>query len=256
MPDRKLLPGKFIWFELVSTDPARAQAFYGEVVGWRVVPWQAGPETYEMIYSGETMLGGYAAPASAGEPARWLSYVSVADVDAAARTAAANGGKVVQAPFDAPGAGRMARILDPQGAELCLFTKETDDPADREPSQGEFFWTELHTPDPVAALAFYEKVVGFSNRALDMGPAGTYHIISGGGADRGGVSAHILPGERPYWLPYIKVDDPDAAVARARKLGGTVQLGPIDIPNAGRAGYLADPTGASIAVMHPLPPRP
>ena len=33
MSDRKLLPGKFVWFELVSSDAKKAQAFYGEVLG-------------------------------------------------------------------------------------------------------------------------------------------------------------------------------------------------------------------------------
>ena len=31
MSDRKRLPGKFVWFELVSKDPKKAQAFYGDV---------------------------------------------------------------------------------------------------------------------------------------------------------------------------------------------------------------------------------
>jgi uncharacterized protein len=252
MPDRKLLPGKFIWFELVCREPRKAQAFYGELLGWKTVPW-AGTE-YEMIYAGDTMLGGYSSPTSEDEPAYWLSYVSVANVDAAARAASASGGKIIQPPFDAPGAGRMARIADPQGAQLCLFTKETDDPADDLLVPGRFFWNELHTTDPKGALAFYEKVVGFTHRTLDMGPAGAYHILSGAGIDRGGVTDHLPSGLLPHWLPYAEVADPDAAVVRARKLGGTVQLGPIDIPNAGRAAYLADPTGASIAIMKPMPP--
>src|SRR2546422_7593356 len=33
MSNRKLLPGKFVWFELVSRDAKKAQAFYGEVLG-------------------------------------------------------------------------------------------------------------------------------------------------------------------------------------------------------------------------------
>ena len=36
MADRKLLPGKFVWFELVTKDAKRAQAFYGDVLGWKV----------------------------------------------------------------------------------------------------------------------------------------------------------------------------------------------------------------------------
>ena len=33
MSDRKMLPGKFVWFEHVSKDAQKAQEFYGEVLG-------------------------------------------------------------------------------------------------------------------------------------------------------------------------------------------------------------------------------
>ena len=51
MADRKLLPGKFVWFELVARDAKKAQAFHGEVLGWKVQPFPMGDSTYEMIYA-------------------------------------------------------------------------------------------------------------------------------------------------------------------------------------------------------------
>jgi predicted enzyme related to lactoylglutathione lyase len=136
-----------------------------------------GDQTYEMIYAGDTMIGGYAAPKSDRQPSHWISYVSVEDVDAAVKAAAANGGKVVDSPYEIPGVGRTARIADPQGAEICPFKNAMGDPAEEEASQGRFFWNELHTTDTAKALAFYEKVVGFSSRAMDMGPGGTCHVL-------------------------------------------------------------------------------
>jgi hypothetical protein len=49
MSDRKLLPGKFVWFEHVSRDAKKAQEFYGEVLGWKVKPFPMGDVAYEMI---------------------------------------------------------------------------------------------------------------------------------------------------------------------------------------------------------------
>jgi predicted enzyme related to lactoylglutathione lyase len=256
MPDREPLPGKFVWFELVSRDAKKAQAFYGEVLGWRVQPFPMGASAYEMILAGETldtMIGGYAAPKSDRQPSHWISYVSVEDVDATAKVAAANGGKVVEAPYDALGVGRMARITDPQGADLCLFKSATGDKADAPAPAGRFFWNELHTTDPTRALTFYEKVLGFSYRSMDMGPGGTYHILSKGGVDRGGVTGHLPAGVPPHWLPYVAVDDVDATIARARKLGAKIPMDPEDLPGVGRFGVLQDPTGAILAVMKPLP---
>src|SRR5256885_11166083 len=89
MANDKLLPGKFVWFELVSRDARKAQAFYGEVFGWKVEPFPMGNGAYEMIYAGDTMIGGYAQPAGERQPSHWISYVSVEDVDTAANGARA-----------------------------------------------------------------------------------------------------------------------------------------------------------------------
>ena len=253
MTDCKQLPGKFIWFELVSRDVRKAQAFYGEVLGWRVVPFPMGGFTYDMAYVGDTMIGGYAEPRDAAQPSHWVSYVSVEDADASVKAATASGGRVVEPAVDLPTVGRIARIADPLGAELCLFDKATDDPPDGPTTQGHWMWNELHTPDPARVLPFYEKVVGFSHRALGMGPSGTYHVISRGGVDRGGVTDHLAPGQPAHWLPYVYVDDCDATVARARKLGGKIPVDAMDIPGIGRFGVLEDPSGAVLAVMKPAP---
>ena len=256
MPDRKLLPGKFVWFELVSRDAKRAQAFYGEVLGWKTMRFPMGDTTYEMICTGDTadtMIGGYAAPKSDRQMSHWISYVSVENVDATAKAAAANGGRLVEAPYDLPNVGRTARIADPLGAELCPFRNTTGDLPDAPAMPGHFFWNELHTSNPTRALSFYEKVLGFSHRAMGMGPGGTYHILSQRGVDRGGVTSFLPPGVPPHWLPYVFVDNVDDAIARARKLGGKILTGAEDIPGIGRFGVLEDPTGAALAIMKPLP---
>jgi predicted enzyme related to lactoylglutathione lyase len=254
MADRKLIPGKFVWFELVSKNAKTAQAFYAEVLGWKVQPFPMGDQSYEMIYVGDTMIGGYATPKSDRQPSHWISYVSVEDVDATAKAATGNGGRVVEAPSDIPTVGRRARIADPQGAELALFKSAEGDPPDAPPTPGPWFcWNELHVSDPKKVLPFYEKVLGFSHRSLDMSGGGTYHILSTGGVDRGGVTNQLPPGVPPHWLPYVAVNDADATIARARKLGGTIQVGPADIPGVGRFGVLQDPTGAVLAILKPLP---
>lgn len=253
MSDRKLIPGKFVWFELVSKDARKAQAFYHEVLGWKVEPFPMGDTTYDMISVGNTMLGGYAKPKDPRQPAHWISYVSVENVDATVKAAKANGGRVVEAPYDVPTVGRMARIADPQGAELCPYTSSTGNDPDGLPPVGGFFWNELHTTDPAKALEFYEKVLGFTHRAMDMGPSGTYHIISRGGVDRGGVTSFLQSGVPPHWLPYVYVEDPDATLARAKRLDGKIHMGAEDIPGVGRFGVLQDVVGAVLAVMKPLP---
>jgi predicted enzyme related to lactoylglutathione lyase len=254
MKARRILAGKFIWFEHVSNDAKKAQPFYAEVLGWKTVPFPMEGGTYEMVYAGDAMVGGYTTPDGEHTHAHWRSAVSVADVDAAVEAAKAKGGRVLKAPFDGPGAGRIARIADPQGAVIVLFAKLDDDPADGPNVPGRFFWNELHTPDPVSAVGFYEAVVGYTHRSLDMGPAGSYHLLAHGGVDRAGVTHHLPEGARPHWLPYVAVEDADRTIDRARANGATIRVSPHDIPGVGRFGVFEDPTGALLAVMKPVPP--
>lgn len=242
------LPGTFVWFELVTKDVAKAKAFYGEVLGWKVEAVSMGSFEYEMIKAGEVTIGGYA-PQTPGAP-RWTSYVSVEDVDAAAKRVVAKGGKILDAAADVPGVGRMARVADAQGAEFNLF-RSADGDVDPGQGDGRFFWNELWTSDAASALAFYADVVGYSHKAMDMGPMGTYHVLEHGGAPRGGLMKSPDAMVPPMWLPYVAVADADAAAKRAARLGGKVVAEPSDIPGIGRFAILTDPTGATFAVIKP-----
>lgn len=246
------LEGKFVWFELVTRDARdakRAQAFYGEVLGWKVQAFPMGDSTYEMIAVGEKTVGGYAA-AGDGEAPHWTSYASVADLDAAIARVKAEGGKVLEAVKDVPTAGRMVKIADPTGAILNLYQSASGDEADEPAKPGTFHWNELHTTDPARALRFYQAALGYAAKDMDMGPAGTYHVLEQSGGPRAGIMK--AQGEAPtMWLPYVAVDDADAASARATRLGGKVISPPEDIPGIGRFAILADNTGAAFAVIKP-----
>lgn len=253
MTDRTTIPGKFTWFEHVSNEPRRAQAFHAELFGWTV---KAFPDdgSYAMIVAADgSMLGGYA-QAKPGERAQWLSFASVHDVDRAVAAAVAAGGTIVVPAANVPGVGRIARIADPQGAELWVSHSDGGDPPDRKLApEGTFFWNELHTTVAADAVAFYTKALGYTHVPMEMGPSGTYHILESAGEGRGGISDHLTAGVPPHWLPYVHVGDPDATLERARKLGASTPVDAMDIPTVGRFGVLKDPTGAILAVMKPLP---
>src|SRR5262249_28369408 len=102
MADRKLIPGKFVWFEHVSKDAKKAQSFYAEVLGWRVQSWPMGEVSYEMIFVGDNMIGGYSSALRERQSPHWISYVSVEDVDAAAKAASPNPPRAVPPPPHLP----------------------------------------------------------------------------------------------------------------------------------------------------------
>ena len=118
--------GAFSWNELMTTDPDAALAFYTALLGWTTQTMAMPGGNYHVVRVADASIGGVMAiPSEAkagGTPPAWGSYVTVADVDATARRATELGGKVVRGPQDIPGVGRMAVIVDPQGAALNVIT--------------------------------------------------------------------------------------------------------------------------------------
>jgi len=55
----------------------------------------------------------------------------------------------------------------------------------------------------------------------------------------------------PHWLAYFGVEDVDASTAKARGLGATAVVEPMDIPGeaGGRFSVLLDPQGAAFGVF-------
>jgi predicted enzyme related to lactoylglutathione lyase len=241
--------GRFVWFELQTKDIDKATSFYPETLPWRIEPidMQDGSQ-YTMIKVGDAGIGGLISP-DADVPTAWVSYVSVADVDATASKVEAAGGATHMDAFDVPGVGRMQPVSDTQGGMFCLFKAETGDPPPVD-GPGSVHWNELWTQDPLASLAFYEGVLGYTHEEMAM-PNGTYYIFNDGDTPRGGMLQAPSSDIPTMWLQYITVDDCDGTLARAKQNGATVVAEPTDAEGVGRFGILRDPLGGTIGVIKP-----
>lgn len=115
---------------------------------------------------------------------------------------------------------------------------------------GRFVWHELHTQDRPRAQKFYAQLVGWETKEVPMGPGEPYTLAQLGGKDNAGITRSMAPASvPPHWLPYLAVDDVDAATARAKELGGAQLNAPMDIPEVGRFSVVRDPTGAAFALF-------
>jgi predicted enzyme related to lactoylglutathione lyase len=244
-------PGKFIWFEHLSSDPAKAHRFYEALFGWRVRSMPMAEHSYDMIQNGEQGIGGML-KAPPGVPNQWVSYLSVTDVDASYKAALAAGAKSTMEPGDFPPVGRGAGILDPTGAAVSLW-KGTDgdrDDQDNTPA-GDWVWNELMTFDAAKALAFYERLFGYTHDEMN-GLQGKYYILkSADGKGRAGLMQSPQTGMPSMWMPYVRVKQADATAARVQPLGGELMMQPQDIPNVGRICALFDPLHAAVAFIQP-----
>ncbi len=117
--------GAVCWTELASRDRDAALKFYGEVFGWSTQDMDMGPEgVYKVIEMDGKGFGGVMqmeGPQWGDLPSHWTTYILVDDVDESASRATSLGGKVVFGPQDIPNVGRLAAVVDPQGAAFSLF---------------------------------------------------------------------------------------------------------------------------------------
>ena len=120
---------------------------------------------------------------------------------------------------------------------------------------GSFVWNELMTPDVEGAKAFYGKLFGWEGQTMTMpGPDGAeYTGFMLDGAPVGGALSPPAPSIPPHWMPYVRVEDVDAAEAMAVEAGGQVCKAAFDVPSVGRISVLQDPAGAVFAVIAPEP---
>jgi len=247
--------GRFVWFDLMTSDPKAAIDFYTKLIGWGTQEWEGGDKPYTMWANGETPLGGVTElppeVREAGAPPHWLAYVAVPDVDAAAARVSGLGGAIHHKPTEIPGAGRFAVVGDPQGAVLAIYKSSEESAEPAGPSKtGEFSWHELATSDAASAYDFYQDLFGWEKQeTMDMGEAGIYQIYGRGGVPLGGMfkKPAEMPGP-PAWLYYIKVDDVTQAVEMVKELGGQVLNGPMEVPGGDLIAQCIDPQGAVFAL--------
>ena len=257
--------GGFIWYELMSPDPAASKRFYDSVVGWNIAENPVAPGIeYRMIGRSdggnaggiltltEEMMSGGARPI-------WLGYLHSDRVDHAVDAIKSDGGSVMMAPWDQPGVGRLAMVTGPEGAPIYLM--DPLPPEGQPDARSDVFsvdqpqrvrWNELASTDPERSTEFYNRHFGWRQEGeMDMGEMGKYRFVQHDGVGIGAIM-RTMPGmPHSLWTYYIGVDDIDRAADAVRSGGGQVTNGPMEIPGGEYALNGIDPQGASFGLVGP-----
>jgi predicted enzyme related to lactoylglutathione lyase len=148
---------------------------------------------------------------------------------------------------------------DPQGAAFGILQPlpmeaPPEHPAFDQVAPGHGSWHELMSTDPVAALAFYSDLFGWTpgGEAMDMGEMGTYQVFDFHGKDVGGMMG-LGNSPVPMWMPYFGVDGVQDAHDRVIAAGGAVHHGPADVPGGSLIVIATDPQGAWFALVGAAP---
>lgn len=264
--------GDFIWYELMTSDRAAAEAFYGPLLDWKF----GGDEAYRQVEGSEGHVGGILQltpdMVSGGALPGWMGYIATDDADAMAASIEKDGGKITMPARDIEGAGRVAMVADPQGAHFYVITPRPPEGVENPeshafsydgPRLGHCAWNELMTSDPEAAKRFYAKHFGWvKDGEMDMGSLGKYEFLrhaghAPDGAPMGaGVLGALMPlmpegSPMPVWNFYFRVPDIDKAVATIQASGGTLFQEPIQIPGGEYSLNAGDPQGAVFGLVGP-----
>jgi hypothetical protein len=188
-----------------------------------------------------------------------MIYYTVTDADATTRAVESAGGTVRVPSRDLGDWGRMAQYSDPLGGQFAVWQPGTNAGFELADEPGSLTWTELYTTDASAAKEFYGGVLGWQFGEMPMpGDAGAYTLITPAGLPEERMQGGLmqlraedlaLNGGRPYWHPVFAVADCDTAVAAVTAHGGSVQMGPEDMPGVGRLAVCLDPSNADFVLL-------
>ena len=251
------VPGAPCWFDVTSPDIEVSAQFYRDLFGWS--PTDTGPAhaNYTLLHQDSAPVAGIttaATPDGGTEPARWLPYFAVADVSGTIETAVADGAAVVTAATTVPDRLEFALLADPDGAPYGIARLIAHPGTERWSQPNNPCWVQYAAPGaPAGAMAHYSLVLGwhYTDAAWETSTEAPYQALSTEAGEREfGGAARAQPGEpAPAWELTIHVPDCDAAAARAVELGGALIRPPHDNPGPSRLAVIADPVGASLALM-------
>jgi predicted enzyme related to lactoylglutathione lyase len=243
------------WVDLGVSDIPKAIAFYTAQFGWDI---QEGPPEaggYALAHlEGRTVAGIGPKMGSPEAPSAWTTYVATDDADKTALRAKGAGGQLLMEPMDVMESGRMAVIMDTTGAAFGIWQARAHTGAGIANVPGALSWNEHMSRDFEGAKAFYAAVFGYEFG--DMSSDGfSYATLLLDGHEVGGIGEYPadVPASIPAaWTTYFATADTDAAVAQAKKGGGTVVRPPEDSPY-GRLATVTDNQGAMFSLLSTAP---
>jgi uncharacterized protein len=173
MGEREAYPaGVPCWVETLQPDPRAALEFYGRLFGWEFVgpgpmPDQLPGEYFVARVEGREVAGLGSLPDFGAPPMpAWNTYIRVDSAEEAVEGAKAAGASLLIGPLDALPAGRLAVLVDPVGAVVCVWEARAREGAQLINEPGTWAMSSLHTTDSDGAKAFYGSVFGWQPEAF------------------------------------------------------------------------------------------
>lgn len=244
--------GEPCWADLQTKDVEAAKAFYGHVFGWSFedLPTPDGRTYAKAFVDGD--LVSVIAPQNpqqeaAGTNAQWNVYFAADDAQAIAEEAVHAGGTVQFGPEAVADTGVMAFLAVPGGGTTGIWQAGTHYGSARFNEPGAFAWTELLTPEPRAAVGFFQTLFGHEVTEYPQEDGGSYSTLMVDGEEVAGI-VPAADGEEG-WQIYFGVANIAGSVAAAVQAGGDILVEPDATPDSGSLATIVDPQGGVLSLI-------
>ena len=254
------------WVDIEEREVEEAARFYGVLFGWTFL--ESEPKLGYLIarLDGQDAAGiGHlnAPDVPAARSPAWNTYISVQDIEQAAARILAAGGRITEPPSTLDEAALTAACIDSEGIPFRLWQATERPGAQAANTPGAWNFSDLHTADPDASIAFYTRVFGwkfddtgfatmirqpgYGDHLAATSDPGIHERQSGdqvppGFADAFGWLVTAPEGQPPHWHVTFTVANRDDSAEAAEQLGATV-LSTSD-SDWTRDALIRDPQGA------------
>jgi uncharacterized protein len=251
-------PGVPCWIDTWQPDAAAAVAFYTELFRWETedtMPPDTPGQHFMCRLRGRDVAAIASRPEGSPSATAWTTYVWVESAEEAAANAADSGGSALMDPFESLDGGRIALIADPAGAAIGVWQPGAHGGAQLINEPGAWSMSQLSTPDPEGAKAFYGRVFGWQTEMFGEATMWRLPGYVGGEPEqpvpRDVVAVMSAGGVPAQWSVDFWIDDASAAADKTPGLGGSV-VAPLSEIAGFKRGVLADPQGAVFSVSQLL----
>jgi len=271
----KYVHGELCWADVQTPDVAAAKSFYAAVFGWRYedLPTPDG-RSYAQAFIDNDLVAVVApqnpAQQEAGTPAQWNVYFAADNARVVAEEAPHAGGAVEFGPEEVGDSGVMVFLHPPGGGITGVWQAGNHVGSRLQNEPGAFAWAELLTPEPRAAVGFFQQLFGHEVTEYPQDDGGTYITLIAGGSEVAGVAPEPLIGDddegaegageaagpdsaearaRQGWQVYFGVSSVKEAVLAAVAAGAEVLVEPEFADDGGTIATLKDPQGGVFSVL-------
>lgn len=245
--------GEPCWADLQTPDVDAAKDFYGRLFGWTYqdFPTPDGRSYAQAFVRGQlvaTIAPQNPLQLEAGTAAEWNVYFAAADAADLLQEAGHAGGTAQFGPEKVGDTGVLGFLAPPGGGTTGIWQAGTHFGRRLFNEPGALAWAELFTPEPQAAIGFFQQLFGHEVTEYPQDDGGSYSTLLIDGSEVAGI-VPADEGEEADWQIYFGAADIAAAAAAALAAGGEVLVEPDDRPTVGSLATIEDPQGGVLNLI-------